>query len=300
MNMDPKTLFDMVANTIPRDLHGNILIVGSLAAAFHYRAKLTGQAVATKDADVVVHPAGSVHECAQIAKRLLEAGWSRVVDPPCRPQPEREPVETLRAIRLQPKDIEAFFVELIGMPPRDQREAKRWTPCQLVEVPEGGAGWYGIPSFRFMALLESDRRRTEYGIEHASPPLMALANLLSHQRVGEARIESGEQKGLLRSAKDLGRVLSLFWLEDRAVSEGWPDTWERALRAHFADEARALAANAGAGLRELLAHPTGLDDAYATTNVGLLRGHDVTPERLKIAGEQILQDLIDPLADRFR
>jgi hypothetical protein len=75
---------------------------------------------------------------------------------------------------------------------------------------------------------------------------------------------------------------------------------ERALLSYFADEAGASAANAGAGLRELLAHPTGLGDAYATTNVGLLRGHGVTPERLKIAGEQILQDLIDPLADRFQ
>jgi hypothetical protein len=32
MNMNPELLFDMVAKTVPQNLHRNILIVGSLAA----------------------------------------------------------------------------------------------------------------------------------------------------------------------------------------------------------------------------------------------------------------------------
>ena len=70
MNIDPNVLFEMVAATVPSDLHPNTLIVGSLAAADHHRDRLTGQAVATKDADMVVQPAGAVTECAAIARRL--------------------------------------------------------------------------------------------------------------------------------------------------------------------------------------------------------------------------------------
>ncbi len=77
MNLNPATLFDMIALTIPKDLHANILIVGSVAAAYEHRATITGQAVQTKDADVVVQPAGAIKECVTIAKRLLADGWRR-------------------------------------------------------------------------------------------------------------------------------------------------------------------------------------------------------------------------------
>jgi hypothetical protein len=111
MNLNPEFLFDMVARTVPKDLHPNILIVGSLAAAYHHRDQLTAQVVATKDADVMVQPAGAVIECAAIATRLLAAGWRRTEQ--CYPRARPEPAEDLRAIRLHPKDFDAFFIELL-------------------------------------------------------------------------------------------------------------------------------------------------------------------------------------------
>jgi hypothetical protein len=43
--------------------------------------------------------------------------------------------------------------------------------------------------------------------------MMAAANLLSHKELGTARMTGAiEGRSLLRSAKDLGRVLSLAWL----------------------------------------------------------------------------------------
>jgi hypothetical protein len=288
MNMDPELLFAMVAKTVPKALHRNILVVGSLAAAYNHRDRLTGQVVATKDADVIVQPAGAVSECAEIAARLLAADWQRTEQ--CYPQAAADPQSTLRAIRLKPRDVDAFFIELLGLPQVGQNELKLWVPCQLDD------GWYGIPCFKFMVLLAHDRRDTELGIQHASPPLMALANLLSHPTLGTARME-GEIEGrkILRSAKDLGRVLALAWLEPNDL-ETWLPIWRNALQTCFRDDSAALAASAGSGLRSLLADDAALEEAHFTTSVGLLRGHSVTTERLRIAGERLLIDVIDPIA----
>lgn len=288
MNMDPELLFDLVAKTVPKNLHRNILIVGSLAAAYHHRGRLTGQSVATKDADVIVQPAGAVSECVEIATRLLEANWKRTEQ--CYPQPAAEPQSTLRAIRLNPNGIDAFFIELLGLPQAGQQELKSWTPCQLDD------GWYGIPCFKFMALLAHDRRDTKPGIQHASPPLMALANLLSHPTLGTQRME-GEIEGrrILRSAKDLGRVLALAWLEPDAI-DSWLPIWLSALQTVFRDDHVELAAKAGSGLKALLADTAALEEAHFTTSVGLLRGHGVTIEQLRITGDGLLLDVIEPLA----
>lgn len=291
MNLDPAFLFDMIAKTVPQDLHPNILIVGSIAAAYHHRDALTGQAVQTKDADVVVQPAGAIEECRQIAKRLLAEGWRPIDD--CKPSRKPEPADELLAIRLNPGETTSFFIELLGLPQPGQAESIRWVPCELDD------GWYGIPCFRFMTLLVDDRRNTELGIQYASPPLMALANLLSHPRVGTAVMRKPiGGKTILRSAKDLGRVLALARLHEGDLEE-WLPIWEAALLRHFATDQRNLAAHAGDGLRELLEDDNALEQAHHTTNVSLLRGLDMTPERLRIIGEQVLQFIIDPLAEKL-
>jgi hypothetical protein len=292
MNLNPELLFDMVANTVPKDLHPNILIVGSLAAAYHHRNDLTAQVVATKDADVMVQPAGAVSECAAIATRLLAAGWRRTEQ--CYPRTDPKPVDDVRAIRLHPREIDAFFIELLGLPDPGQQPTRIWVPCKLDD------GWYGIPCFKFMALLESDRRDTKFGIQHASPPLMALANLLSHPRLGDARMEGAiEGRRILRSAKDLGRALSLAWLEPRDLAD-WLPLWAAALRTHFRADLRALAANAANGLRRLLDDAGALEQAHFTTSVGLLRGHAVSTDQLRITAERMMADLIGPLAEQLR
>ena len=67
----------MVAADIPVELHPNVLVVGSLAAAYHFRDELADHRVNTKDADVVVQPAGSLSESVAIAERLLASGWRK-------------------------------------------------------------------------------------------------------------------------------------------------------------------------------------------------------------------------------
>lgn len=292
MSIEPAHLLDMVASTIPTDLHPHIIVVGSLAAAYHHREKLARQAVNTKDADLVVHPAGAVEQCKRIAERLLAEGWRRTAQ--CFAHATAEPVDDLRAIRLCPPQTESFFIELLGLPEPGERRAKTWVPCRLPD------GWYGMPCFRFMTLLREDRVSTTFGIQHASPCLMALANLLSHPTIGTERM-SGELEGrsILRSAKDLGRVLALAHLEPADELETWELVWERALRAQFGTEASALAARVGSGLSHLLDDHTALDEAHHTTDIGLLGGLQVTPDQLAIAGKRLLADVIEPFTARF-
>ncbi len=45
--LDPAPLFGLIARHVPSHLHENLLIVGSLAAAYHFRARLKGAGVNT-------------------------------------------------------------------------------------------------------------------------------------------------------------------------------------------------------------------------------------------------------------
>jgi hypothetical protein len=119
----------------------------------------------------------------------------------------------LRAIRLAPPDSDAYFLELLNVPATDQTIAKQWMPVKLDD------GWYGLPSFRFMGLTAYFRRKSAAGLEYAAPSMMALSNLLAHHEIGISRIDAGETAGVLRSAKDLGRVISLAHLAGREATE---------------------------------------------------------------------------------
>jgi hypothetical protein len=82
--LNPTVLFERIANDVPKALHEHLFVTGSLAAAYHYKAKLLEHAVNTKDADLVVHPAGHVTSCEQMARQLREVGWQNTDE--CYPQ----------------------------------------------------------------------------------------------------------------------------------------------------------------------------------------------------------------------
>ncbi len=325
----PALLFDMIGTQLPEDLRPHILIVGSLAAAYHFRDSIAREGIATKDADVVVQPAGALAECRRIAERLLEAGWRRKED--CFPR--NTPGDDVRAIRLYPSSSEAFFIELLGYPDQHQREIRKWIPIQLDD------GWYGLPTFRFMGLTGVERQSAANGLAYAAPWMMALSNLLSHPEVGTATMsEPIDGRTLLRSAKDLApplppppppppppssplppppppssppppppspppllplplsrRVLGLALLSGREETEMWPARWAVAMRESFPSDQVELAARAGDGLRALLDDPGALDQARHALDVGLLAGRGVTTEQLRDVGERLFVDALEPL-----
>lgn len=156
-------------------------------------------------------------------------------------------------------------------------------------------GWYGLPSFRFLGIVSIGRITSHVGLEYAQPSMMALANLLSHPEVGTTRIASGAMQGVLRSAKDLGRVIALARLEGRDGTEAWIDAWRGAIAECFPQQQEQLLAQLGSGLEEMLKDDNAMEDAWKTTDVGLLSGMDVDADMLRATGERLLQDVIMPL-----
>ena len=285
--LDPSALFERLAGDIPGDLRANLFVTGSLAAAYHFQSQLEGRAINTKDADLVVHPAGNVISCRQMAGKLIDLGWIRTQD--CFPSPAPEPADDLRAIRLYPPGSHDYFIEFLNLPQQGQEEPKCWIPIALDD------GWYGLPSFRFLGVTSINRLTSSVGLEYASPSMMALANLLAHPEIGMARIESGPMAGLLRAAKDLARVIALARLAGRDEAEQWLPQWRAALKLCFPDDWKKLAVQLGDGLKELLGDENAMEDACKTTDVGLLSGMGVTTTMLRASGERLLMDLIDPL-----
>lgn len=290
--LDPAPLFALIADHVPADLLPHILVVGSLAAAYHFRDQLAGGGVNTKDADFVIQPAGAIAECRAIAGRLLEAGWRR--HEKCHAQPAPEPLGELRAIRLYPPTTDFYFVELLGLPETGQPEIKSWVPIELVD------GWYGLPTFRYMGLTRHGAHMSAEGLLYAAPEMMALANLLSHPEVGSETMSAPiGNRTLRRASKDLGRVLGLAQLTDPEEVEEWPTRWEAALRAEFPNDGADLARHAGDGLRMLISTDEILDEARHALDVGLLAGRGVTADQLRAVGRQLRAFALDPLAARF-
>ena len=106
-------------------------------------------------------------------------------------------------------------------------------------------------------------------------------------------------RSLLRSAKDLGRVLALARLATREETEQWPNEWAHALRKSFPRDYRQLARRAGAGLRRLLDDADALEEARQAVDHGLLAGFQTTMGELRAVGLQLLADAITPLERRF-
>lgn len=289
--LDPRRLFARIADDVPKPLLRHVFIVGSLAAAYHFRTRLEGRAVNTKDADLVIRPAGDVGAAKSLAVRLLGLGWRRTRE--CFPCPGPRPAGSLRAFRLHPPKSDDYFLEILGLPGPGQRKPLVWVPVRLPD------GWYGVGCHRFMRLNAFRRLRSPEGLEYASPSMMALANLLSHRRLGTRRMSApvGGRR-ILRAAKDLGRVLALAWLSGRRATEAWPSEWVPALRESFPARWRSVARGAGEGLRELMGNPGALEEARVTTDVGLLSGRSVDAENLRAVGLQLLEDAIRPLAER--
>jgi hypothetical protein len=193
---------------------------------------------------------------------------------------------------LFPPGTSEYFIEFLNLPQKDQVEAKRWVPLKLND------GWYGLPSFRFLGIASIGRYKSHIGLEYAQPSMMALANLLSHPEVGTLRIESGSMHGVLRSAKDLGRVIALSRLEGRDGTESWTELWFHAIEECFPEQKQQLLSQLGSGLEELLDDDNAMDDVRNTTDIGLLSGMNVSADMLRATGERLLDDVIRPLRSR--
>lgn len=62
--VNPQVLFARLSAELPPDVAGHVLVVGSLAAAYHYADQLVSGGVKTKDADLVDPSSRTHRRCA--------------------------------------------------------------------------------------------------------------------------------------------------------------------------------------------------------------------------------------------
>lgn len=297
-DVTPIKVLQQVSEAVPTDCRRHIVVIGSLAAGYHFFRDQPGRAVRTKDVDCMLSPFEvAVSAGKTIVEKLLDAGWQRRKKGDHQePGNADTPDDKLPAVRLYPPGVDpdseaAWFIEFLTTPESVSAEGRQWTRLELPQ------GHFGLPSFRFLALAgHAPLTARDLGIRYARPEMMALANLLEHPEIKSDSM-SGKIGGreIKRANKDLGRVIALATLADLDDYEAWGDSWREALESCFPDDCRTLAARAGNGLRALLASPNDFEQAHHTCVNGLLSYQPPTGEALRIAAQRLLQEAVEPL-----
>ena len=294
----PSAVLAEVSAAVPAACRENIVIIGSLAAGYHFFGDDASRAVRTKDVDCVLEPFHAAVGAGQsIARQLLDAGWERRMEVNHQyPGNEHTPVEQLPAVRLYPPEAdpdseEAWFIELLTVPESAEADGKAWTRLPLAE------GHFGLPTFRFLSITAFDPLpAADLGIRYARPEMMALANLLEHPEIKSDRMSSlFAGRAIKRSNKDLGRVLAITTLADLNDYRPWAASWKKTLEHCFPDAWRELASRAGSGLRQLMQSNADLEEAHHTCINGLLASQPPTIAAMSAAGDRLLGDAIETL-----
>jgi hypothetical protein len=297
--ISPATVLKQVAAVVPAEFRHNIIIIGSLAAGYHFFGDNPRLQVRTKDIDCLLSPRVKAIPAAQaVTDRLFaehwqlrsEGGWGT-------PGDAHTPEKDLPVVRLHPPESSDWFLELLTVPESESDLDRK--DIRLVT----SQGHFSLCSFGFLSLAEYEPSPTPFGIAIARPETMALANLLHHPAIG-AETMSGAIGGrsIKRSNKDLGRVLALAILAERRKEDSvrdWVHVWEGALKNRFPKTWRRLTARIGTGLQQILEprHELDLDEARHTCAYGLLHSDPPSLNLLRVIGQRLIDDVIEPMME---
>jgi hypothetical protein len=112
-NVSPSMILAKVAESVPHECLPNIIIIGSLAAGYHFFGKDKDLFVRTKDIDGLLRPRNRAVESGKaVAEKLLSSGW-RPKEDGAHGQPGNKdtPENQLPAVRLHPPDSSDWFIE---------------------------------------------------------------------------------------------------------------------------------------------------------------------------------------------
>ncbi len=277
--LDADALLETIATKIPARLRPNVVVIGSIAAAWAYREISGTSTVATKDIDLLLRPAvNAVATATALGQQLLAEGWQPQFTHGREPGNTNTPDGELPALRLTPPGgRDGWFVELLAEPPQAQVSRKHWRRF------ETAGGVFGLPSFRYMPVAVHDAEQTRHGgLLVARPACMALANLLEHADPDRNPMSDREGK-YLRFQKDVGRAVALWWLagrQDVTSDAQWRAAWDGALGAFDPGNQLWLRGEARKGLESLDGY---LREAHEISRNSVLAAHGATLEAYKRA-----------------
>jgi hypothetical protein len=275
--VDPELVIRSLAAAVPPDRRQHIVIIGSLAAGYHcFRDRHL--AVRTKDVDCLLEPRRTAPEAAvDITNALFDADWTFKPWDDFRLGTAETALEKLAVVRLYPPGINDWFIELLttarpGSPHRDP---------ERITTNHGDLQLCGFPNLDLAAF----RAAEVDGIRVAQPAMLALVNLIGHAEASAATMSKpiAGRVSMLRSSKDLGRVLALAYLVEVADATGlagvdaWPAIWREALLERYPESMAQIAASCGNGLLRLRDQAAQIADAQHTAVNGLLSGFTPKP-----------------------
>lgn len=285
--LDPADLLSRIADRVPTDLRGNIVVIGSIAAAWAFRDISGTGSVATKDIDLLLRPAvDAINTAETLGQQLLERGWQPHYPNGIQPGSALTPNDQLPALRLSPPDDEDhWFVELLGEPQAGQIIRKVWRRFET-EI-----GHFALPCYRYMPVAVHAAAESDYGLRIAKPSCMALAHLLEHSDPDTTPIANlpGNPP---RFVKDVGRAISLWWLamqQTPFADEYWQLEWRETLDALYPNSQKQQIEAAKAGLSSI--HNL-LLESHAIALNGVLAPHGTTLQAWRRAYASLL-DLIE-------
>lgn len=269
--LDASALLGRVAQQIPPALHANIVVIGSIAAAWAFRDVSDTDSVATKDIDLLLRSTLDAVATAQtLGAELLDHAWQPRLMRGREPGTPFTHDDDLPALRLSPPDErDGWFVELLAEPPPTQTGRKLWRRFRT------RVGDFGLPSFRYLPVAVHGADETPFGLRVARPARMALAHLLEHADPDRTPISTLPNRPP-RFVKDVGRAVSLWWLarQQSSMADGaWLSEWRETLTSLHSGDSAAMKQRVREGAAALA---DDLREAHAIALNGLLAPHGTT------------------------
>lgn len=295
--VSPRAVLARVAHQLPEHCRGNIIVIGSLAAAYHLLAESGEGLVRTKEIDCMLVPrVEAVRAAKSVADALLASGWRRPTEGPhATPGTAETRDDDLPVVRLYPPDSSDWYIELLGMLDASDERDRAFDRVALSD-----GSHYAVASFRHLDVAAHEPIDAPEGLRCARLEMLALSSLLRNPIIRAERMLAPGGLGPRRSNKDLGRVLTISRLAGRDAVATWPTAFVAALEALYSARWRELASRAGSGIRALLASEGDLREALDISRVGLLAHVSISLDEFRVVAERFLVDAIEPLEESAR